>query len=99
MTHSKWRGHPIEHYANGLWVFSDTKEPVAGDVRQCGNCGQARTPEGHDACLGTLTGVLNACCGHGSDGEAYIEFTDGSRLSGMDALNGFKNVFNREVRP
>lgn len=51
----------------------------------CGNCGKRRTDEGHDACLGTLIGVMNACCGHGNEDEAYIQFLDGECVRGKDA--------------
>ena len=40
----------------------------------CGHCGKKRTPEGHDGCIGILEGVMNACCGHGQDNMAYIQF-------------------------
>lgn len=40
----------------------------------CGHCGLKRTPEGHDGCIGTLEGVMNACCGHGEDKVAYVQF-------------------------
>jgi hypothetical protein len=46
------------------WRYLDTGEPA--DVeRPCVRCGQMPTPEGHDACLGTVPGVKAACCGHG----------------------------------
>ncbi len=44
---------------------------------RCAACGQLPTPEGHDACLGTLPGVWNACCGHGDPSEAYVQFRPG----------------------
>lgn len=52
----------------GAWVYADTGEPCwgASDRRPCARCGQEPTPEGHDACLGTLPGVAAACCGHGT---------------------------------
>ena len=34
---------------------------------ECIRCGQQPTPEGHDACLGTILGVRSACCGHGKE--------------------------------
>jgi len=36
-----------------------------------------RTPEGHDPCLGTLPGVLFACCGHGGRAFGYVYFENG----------------------
>ena len=47
----------------------------------CGLCGQLRTPEGHDACLGTLPGVQAACCGHGK-GEGYVMLETGHTIRG-----------------
>lgn len=73
------RGHPII-YINEEWVYTDTKEPTAGNPRSCGKCGEEDTPEGHDACLGIIPGVKNACCGHGENGEAYIDYWDGKRF-------------------
>lgn len=72
---SHWRGHEIE-FVGDQWVFSDTGEPtsVIYDTRACGYCHLQATPEGHDACLGTLPGLKNACCGHGVKEEAYVQF-------------------------
>jgi hypothetical protein len=47
----------------------------------CVKCGKFPTKEGHDACLGTLPGVIDACCGHGVR-EAYIHFENGVTLRG-----------------
>ena len=49
------------------------------------NCG--KTSEGHDDCLGTLIGLMNACCGHGhgDDDVAYVQFIDGTTVHGDDA--------------
>jgi len=56
------------------WFYVDTQTPTAGFERPCGHCGKKNTDEGHDACLGTLPGVMNACCGHGKAREAYVQF-------------------------
>lgn len=87
MTHSKLRGHDIE-YINNQWVYSDTKEPTKFKYKErpCGNCGKPYTQEGHDACLGILKGVMNACCGHGDTDSAYVQFLDGFVISGDDAI-------------
>jgi len=81
------KGHPIEH--NGIeFVFSDTKESTAKtyESRGCGNCGSMPTEEGHDACMGTLGGVANACCGHGYSGEAFVQLLDGTMITGKNAI-------------
>jgi hypothetical protein len=79
------RGHKIE-YKNNEWIYSDNKQPTSKTYknRACGKCDKPETKDGHDACLGTLKGVMNACCGHGTD-EAYIQFLDGHCIRGKDA--------------
>lgn len=79
------RGHPIA-FEDGRWVYRDTGTPTVGSDRPCGHCGKGRTAEGHDGCLGTLPGVMNACCGHGIEGEAYIQFWTGARIAGKAAM-------------
>ena len=63
---------------NERWLWEDTGELAGGD-RPCAECGRHQTPEGHDACLGTLEGVVSACCGHGDPSLAYVLFEDGRR--------------------
>lgn len=41
---------------------------------ECKHCGLSRTVEGHDGCVGALKGVMNACCGHGDNKAAYVQF-------------------------
>lgn len=81
---NKFRGYEIKE-SNGAYIFVDTGESVSETWRNrpCGKCGQHNTPEGHDACLGTILGpVINACCGHGDDSCAYIQFNDGTSIRG-----------------
>lgn len=86
MVKSKNRGNDIE-FINDMWIYSDTKESVANNYmhKTCGYCGRTYTEEGHDGCLGTLQGLMNACCGHGNIEEAYVQFWDGSCVRGQDA--------------
>ncbi len=86
MITSNLRGHQIE-FVNGEWIYSDTKEltVTTHGTRPCGYCGKGYTKEGHDACLGTLPNVMNACCGHGNIHEAYIQFWDGNIIRGIEA--------------
>lgn len=60
----------------------------SGQFGICVKCGLPPTPEGHDGCLGTLPEdiVMNSCCGHGEDSQAYVQFWDGSCVRGEDAL-------------
>ena len=83
----KFRGNDIE-LINGKYVFSDTKELISETYKQktCGNCGRHYTAEGHDGCLGTLKGIMNACCGHGNVNEAYVQFLDGYCVRKEDAI-------------
>lgn len=86
MIKSLYRGHTII-YEHNKWLYGDNKQAVANNTeRACGYCGKKNTEEGHDGCIGTLKGVMNACCGHGDSDEAYVQFWDGNRISGIDAL-------------
>lgn len=82
---SKYRGHAIV-CIGGEWYYEESMQSVNSkpDV-SCSYCGLESTKEGHDGCLGTLRGVMNACCGHGIDEEAYIQFLDGKKVEGEDA--------------
>lgn len=73
----------------------------------CLHCGLDRTIDGHDGCVGILKGVKNACCGHGLESEAYVQFNHDNykkepnkiRIAGKEALNYIK-VINliKEIR-
>lgn len=85
----KLRGHKIEK--KGIdWVYSDDRSSVKENwmKKGCGSCNLKDTPEGHDACLGTLDVkiVMNACCGHGEETKAYVQFWNGETLSGKEAI-------------
>ena len=55
--------------------FLDMGNYLDGYAKEtCGHCGLNRTEQGHDGCIGTLKGVMNACCGHGQDSAAYVQF-------------------------
>lgn len=90
-TVSLLRGHRI-HFESGRWVYSDTSEPTEKmhKKRPCGQCGEYATEDGHDACIGTLQGVMNACCGHGLIEEAYVQFWNRTTIHGYDAINYFR---------
>lgn len=90
------RGHPI-HWdeQDSCWRFSDTDEPTAEvqNQRPCGHCGRHDTPEGHDGCLGTLPGVMNACCGHGKNELAYVQYPPGDYIvRGMEATAHIRDL-------
>ena len=76
-------GYQIEYdEPQEQWVYSDNKEPITNE-RPCKKCGKYSTPEGYDACLGYLPGVVAACCGHGVEdevGRGYIQFENGKRI-------------------
>jgi hypothetical protein len=89
MQISKLRGNEI-HFDESInkWRFSLDNEIVTTQYdtkHPCGNCGKHYTKDGHDGCLGTLIGVMNACCGHGNINECYIQFLDGECVRGKDA--------------
>jgi len=83
------RGHPIVN-VDGEYYYEDTGEPTTTGWkgRPCGHCGKHETAEGHDACLGTLPGVSNACCGHGVRSESFISFENGITVRGFDTERG-----------
>lgn len=85
---NKFLGYKIE-IINGNHVFSDTGKLVSETYtdRPCGYCGVNKTLDGHDYCIRDLPGVMNACCGHGSINEAYIQFNNGDRISGENVFN------------
>lgn len=85
MAEYNHRGNPIYcDKVSGSWKYESDNSLVSDDPdRACGMCGRNRTPEEHDACLANLPGVMNACCGHGDDSEAYVQFVDGRRLAGF----------------
>lgn len=100
------RGHPI--IATGKttsdaivyedWCYLDgvsTKE----EERPCTHCGKDATPEGHDACLGTLPGVKAACCGHGTAMRAYVLFTDDAVLREQEAVQWFEAERGEHATP
>lgn len=59
----------------------------SGQFGICEKCGKVPSPEGHDGCLGALPGdIMNACCGHGNDNQAYIQYWTGRDLRGSEAV-------------
>ena len=59
------RGHLILWDNFGQrWIFASDSSEIAKE-RPCVKCGRMPTPEGYDACLGYVPGVISACCGHG----------------------------------
>lgn len=79
-------GNPIYWDENELeWRLISTDEIVTSEVYQnliCPKCGKKPTPEGHDACLGTLKGVKFACCGHGVPCYRYVVLESGEVIYG-----------------
>jgi hypothetical protein len=89
-----WRGHEITHDGT-RWIYADTCQPVSENKeRPCGHCGRPNRADGHDACLGELPGVLNACCGHGVAAEAFVQYEDGRQLQGWKAVEAMKGAGN-----
>lgn len=70
------RGH-LARYDNEAELWRDDNGAPADVDRPCAHCHQPPTPEGHDPCLGTLPGVVSACCGHGVE-DAYVVTSDGA---------------------
>lgn len=83
------RGHAI--YFNDQWRYVDNDEPTIThwESRSCGACSLPNRPDGHDACLGELPGVINACCGHGQETQAYVQFANKDIVRGSAAIHHF----------
>lgn len=90
---TKYRGHEIDSSDGQHWIYSDTQQPVSDcKDRPCGHCGLSNTAEGHDGCLGTLPGVMNACCGHGSIDNVYVQYWNGESIHGDDAAREINHM-------
>lgn len=63
------RGHEVEwDETDAVWRHVDSHTPANGpaaELRECPQCGEFPTAEGHDSCLGTIPGAAGGCCGHG----------------------------------
>jgi hypothetical protein len=89
--YAKHRGHIIEEKEKDKWYYSDTNQLVSNNInRDCGFCGKPQTEERHDPCIGTLSNVMNACCGHGDIKESYVQFLNGSIIRGAEAKKYIK---------
>lgn len=68
----------------------------SGQYGKCAKCGLSPTLEGHDGCLGTLPDkqIMNACCGHGDDSYAYIQYWNGNIIRGNEAITIQKKLIN-----
>jgi len=85
------RGHKIEKL-DGKFVYSDTKEITVNNNRPCGYCGLPNTSQNYDGCLGKLPKIMNACCGHGQEDESYLQYWDGSIISGKQAIKEIERL-------
>jgi len=87
-----YRGNQV-YRIKGVSYYCDSKEPVAEThtLKPCGNCGRGYTKEGHDGCIGTLPNVMNACCGHGNEIEAYVQFSSDNIIRGKEAVEYIEN--------
>jgi len=87
---NKYRGNGI-YEVDGEWFYNKNDLKVKDNVEiECGMCGYKPIKDGceaYDACIGKLIGVMNACCGHGDDRDAYVQFLDGKSVHGKDAID------------
>ena len=87
-----FRGYSIYQDSEG-WMYEDgTRVDLCCQSKGCGHCGLADTLEGHDGCLGALSGVLNACCGHGIVQDAYVQLESGESLYGEEAVDYMSKI-------
>lgn len=76
------------------WRYDDDDTSVRDhwEKRPCGKCGESFSDDGHDPCIANLPGVRNACCGHGDEQAAYVQFEDGRHESGAAAVAVFREL-------
>lgn len=91
MKTSKWRGHDII-LIDDIWHYIDAYGLRIDTERDCGFCQKSNTPEGHDGCLGTLPNIMNACCGHGIEEDAYLQYLDGTIIRGKISITKMKEL-------
>lgn len=65
---------------------SPSKGPGRVNQGPCAKCKKLPNDDDTDACLGQLPWVMNACCGHGDGGTAYVQFSPRVRIAGPLAL-------------
>lgn len=74
----------------------------SGQYGICGKCKKRPTLEGHDGCLGTLPSpyIMSACCGHGNDNAAYIQYYSRVIIRGKEAIQEINKLIgkNNEVQ-
>ena len=73
----------------------------SGQFGVCENCKKppitiattGKEYEVYDGCIGELQGdIMNACCGHGNDDVAYIQYWSGKELRGKSAIKEQKRL-------
>lgn len=85
-------GNPIRFDEDAWrWVYIYDLTPSDYASRPCPKCGRMPTPEGYDGCLGYISGIGGACCGHRVQ-EAFIVFDDESQLRGTAAEEFFAQM-------
>ena len=85
------RGYKLD-VIEGEYYFHGTTTKTANFIQYapCGYCNKSNTPEGHDGCLSHLSSdksIMNACCGHGVENCAYVQFWNKPRISGKEAIS------------
>tara|TARA_R110000850_G_scaffold41324_3_gene105882 strand:+ start:1408 stop:1698 length:291 start_codon:yes stop_codon:yes gene_type:complete len=83
------RGNKVYLTDNGSYRYEDDNTSTVDnwETKPCGTCGLTFTKDGHDGCIGTLKGVINACCGHGTINDAYVQFNGNNTIRGQKAIN------------
>ncbi len=68
----------------------------SGQIHPCIKCSKEPTKEGYDGCIGKLPvkEVMNACCGHGNDSQAYVQRWTKRKLMGQEAIEYIINNTN-----
>lgn len=84
-----FRGHPI--YVDGLGDHRYRKNDKLVEFHYpdhpCKVCGLTAPQGEHDPCIKSLGGnVTDACCGHGDEATAYVQYSDKPTVYGKEAI-------------
>lgn len=72
-----------------------TEKPFGLFNNKCLHCNMFGIIDGdvevYDPCIGKLEGVTNACCGHGHENCAYVQFKPADQIDNQEALDYIKD--------
>ena len=83
------RGHEIYYdKTSGTWRYVKEDISILLFNKRCVRCEKLPAKD-HDACLGDLAGVTDACCGHGVK-EPYFVLENGERTNSIERVREYQ---------